>query len=773
MTYVFSIDQAQQWHTGIKQLKKLKPLNITQWDKMLNLLNGAGKDGESKRDQVEQLQLSAIHHRAKKTKRIGPGIIAAWRLVNLAEAEEYEQQRAVLSNAKSGADRVAEHVARRSDIGELPTWDDNETAARIIADPVAACWHYFPLWFTRPPSKLTRAIIKVIWAVMLYGGNQSVGVVRGGGKSTITKALIILAGCIGRIKYAVVFGANAKAAQSIRRDIVRQLETNKMLLADFPAACIPIQLLAGRSQRAMGQTHRGVRTYIRYEADVVQLARIEGANSGGFMIRCQGIESGFLGLIDNGVRPDFILGDDIQGLKAAKSDTEVAGLEDAIRQGFEGLGGKDNPLRIILLATCTRQGDFSDRVLDRELYPEYSGLRFGLIEDWGTAEVLWEEYVKIWRQDQRDGDKRYKNATQFYINNRGAMDDGVKVTDPEFYLVGQELSAIQGAWHARAKMGDLGYFAQMENRPLSSEASLYSLLPSDVSKVVNGLKRFQVPGWGNGVFAFADVGNDKLRWSVVAFGDKSRSAVIDYGFWPPNGRVAPEKCTGTALKTHIWTAMRAVRDHWDNSVYLRSGEAQRIVAAGFDRGYEADTVQDFCKAVSPLSRFPVIAMRGQGFQQWRDVTKRAIRYGWNVQLIQTVEGAAPGEFLNVHTDFWKENAQRAFLSPNYLAAGACSLWGRDPREHGEFADHICSEVLSDKGRGTNGTEFWKWGLKPGRQNHFLDTLVGCYALAGFYGYLRPENNMSTTDQPQEIKQKARKRTTKPTRRKCRVKVQEY
>jgi len=773
MDSLFNITESMRWNDGIKQLRKKNPLTVDQWTSLTSMIDNTIEAGQEKTEQLEKLQIEAIHHKVASKKRLSRGVVDAWRLVNLSEAEEYESNVLFESAAKSTAERVAASVAKRSDIGELPAWDDARTAEWIIADPVAACWHYFPGWFTRPPSKLTRAIIKVIWNVMLFGGNQSVGVVRGGGKSTITKALIILAGCIGKIKYAVVFGANAKSAQSIRRDIVRQLETNDMLLADFPAACIPIRLLSGRSQRAMGQTYKGERTYIRYESDVVQLAKIEGAASAGFMLRCQGIESGFLGLIDNGVRPDFILGDDIQGLKAAKSDTEVAGLEDTIKQGFEGLGGKENPLRIVLLATCTRQGDFSDRVLDRDLYPEYSGLRFGLVESWGTGEALWLEYISVWKQDQRNGDKQYKNATQFYINNRGAMDDGVEVTDPEFYLVGKEQSTIQGAWHVRAKMGDSGYFAQMENRPLSSEACLYNLIPSDVSKTVNGLKRCQVPGWADGVFAFSDVGNDKLRWCVVAFGSNSRGAIIDYGVWPATGRVAPENCNGTALKNCIWAAMRAVRDMWDNSIYLRSGEVQRIVAAGFDRGYEAETVQTFCKAVSPQSRFPVLPMRGQGFQQWKDVAKKAIRYGWNVQLVQTVEGAAPGDFLNVHTDFWKEYSQRAFLSPNYLAAGACSLWGRDPREHGEFADHVCAEVLSDKGRGTNGTEFWKWVLKPGRRNHFLDTLVGCYALAGFYGYLRPDKNMAVTDQPNEIAAKVSKRTAKPARRKCRVKMEEY
>lgn len=787
MKAVFDIMQGQKWNDGVRQMRQLKPLRVEQWGEMLELVyvadgraqngtssinGGLGAEGQERLQLIEGLQLKAIRHKVKTCKRVSKGVLDAWRLVNLAEAEEYDLGLLAKGLVQSGADRVAKSVAKRADIGELPEWDDERTKREIMADPVGACWKYFPKWFFRPPSKMTTSIIEVIWQVILYGGNQSIGVIRGGGKSTITKALITLAGCIGVIKYAVLFGANDKKATKIKKDIVKQLETNDLLLRDFPAACIPIRALEGKSQRAAGQTYMGERTYVGYGTEITQLAQIPGAASSGFMIQCAGIDSGFLGQVDDGVRPDFVLGDDIQNLKNAKSDSYVADLEDTVRQGFEGLGGKESPLRIVLLATCTREGDFSDRVLNPDLYPEYSGLRFGLVEDWGTAEVLWEEYVSLYRKDLRNGDKQFLNATQFYINNRGAMDDGVVVTDPEFYVHGVEQSAIQGAWNARARMGDKGYFAQMENKPISTEASLYSLQASDVCKVLNGFKRTQMPGWCRGVFAFADVGADKLRWCVLSVGSNSRGAIIDYGVWPKRGRVAPKKSTGKALEQCIWRAMDGLRRYWSNTVYTWVGEPQRIVCAGYDRGWEAATVQSYCKAMSPESLFPIIPLRGQGYSQWRDATSKAIKYGWNTQLVHTVEGAAPGDFINVKTDFWKEYVQRSFLVSHYMESGATSLWGRDPQEHGEFADQVCAEVLSDKGRGKNGTEFWQWSLKPGNNNHFLDTLVGCYALAGFYGYLKPESALDDEEQPLEMRAKVRKRT-RSKRRKCKVALAEY
>lgn len=754
-------------------MRQLKPLSVEQWQVMLALVEVAGDESEERGVLLEELQLAAIRYKASTTKKLPKSVLEAWRLVKLDEAEEYELDLLKVCAAQTGADRVAKSVAKRSDIGELPDWDDEATRAAIMADPVAACWKYFPNWFFRPPSKMTRAIINAIWQVILYGGNQSIGVIRGGGKSTITKALVTLAGLIGALKYVVIFGANDKTATKIKKDVVKQIETNDVLLRDFPAACVPVRALAGRSQRCDGQTYRGERTYIQYGTEVTKLATIPGAASSGFILHCAGVDSGFLGKVDDGVRPDFVLGDDIQNLKMAKSDSYVADLEDTVRQGFEGLGGKENPLRIVILATCTREGDFSDRILNHDLFPEYSGLRFGLVENWGTGEALWEEYVKVYRDDLRGGDKEFKNATQFYINNRGAMDDCVVVTDPEFYLKSVEQSAIQGAWNARARMGDKGYFAQMENKPIGAGASLYSLLPADVASILNGMKRTQLPGWANGLFCFTDVGADKLRWVVLSVGNNSRGAVVDYGEWPRRGRVAPKKSTGKALEQKIWQALAGLTEYWSNTVYTRGGEAQRIICAGIDRGWEASTVQNFCKAMTNECKFPIIAMRGQGTGQWKDITKTAVKYGWNTQLVHTVEGAAPGDYINVKTDFWKEYVQRAFLVSSFLESGSCSLWGRDPREHGDFADHICAEVLVDKGRGANGTEFWKWVLKPGNNNHFLDATVGCYALAGFYGFLKPEETMAASEQPHEERAKVRRRTKTIARRRCKVKMETY
>ena len=734
-----------------KTLRRGRMLTFDQLQRAEKILSTADENESKRWKKMTSCQADIVRAKLKNGGRPPQTIINWMKEIDSNAVTSWETERKSHHHATSSADRVAAHVAKRSEIGDLPAWDDAETIARIKADPVAACWHYFPMWFTREPSELTRAVIRSIWEVMLHGGNQSIGVHRGGGKSTITKALLILAGLCGMVHYAVCFGASAPAAKQIRRDIVRQLETNDRLLADFPAACIPMRILGGRSQRAAGQTYKGERTYVRYEGDIFQLAQIPGAASSGFMLKCTGVESGFLGLIDNGVRPDFVLGDDIQSLDVAASDDMVATLEDSVRQGFQALGGKDNPIRIIILATCTRENDFSDRILNPEIYPEYSGLRPGLVKNWGTGLDLWERYIELWKQDQRDGDKRFKTATAFYVANREAMDAGVEVTDPEFYVRGVELSTIQAAWHARINMTDAGYFSQIENRPLSPRTTLYDLNPPLVARSLNRLRRREAPAWANGVFAMSDVGNDKLSWVVVAFGSRMRAAVLDYGFFPERGIIVPKNSASQITMDCLWRAMGDLCSIWASGLWMRGNTPLRIISAGFDRGYEAEAVQQFCTAKSTSFPFPIIPMRGNGSNQWKPYNRNTIRTGWNTQMVRTVDGYAPGEFVNVRTDFWKEVVQRAWLCDSPEAPGACSLWGTDSRSHAEFADHQCGEYLADKGKGAAGTDWWKFVPRPGSKNHLLDAMVGAYAQAGLFGMIRPDDD-SAVDQSGEAPQ---------------------
>jgi len=712
------------------------------------------------------------------TKRISPDIVEWLRDRDPDFVQLWEADKLIRSKAVCGADRVAALMARRSDIGEIPDVDQEAIIASIKADPAAALSRYFPNWFTRPFGPMTKRAIEVEWNIIIHGGKQAIGLIRGGGKTTITKGLCILALFCGLRRYMVIFAANADAADNIMRDIIFQLETNMALLQDFPAACIPIRALQGRSQRTRSQSYKGAATHIEYGSKKIKLAQIPDAACSGAKLCCFGIDSGFLGLVDDGMRPDLILLDDIQSLEAAKSDKAIRDLIKAIEQGISGLGGVDVATACINLVTCTREGDFPDQMLDHDLHPEFSGLRMRLIECWGTGgddqEEAWQEYCRLWKIDQKSGNKTNTNATAYYFANREIMDKGVTTNDDEFYIKGDELSTIQHAWNKRLEMKDEAYFAQMENHPLKSLSTQYQIKPTDVVKNINGLPRCTAPTWATDLFFASDVGLDKLRWGVAAFGSGMRSAIVDYGVWPPTGRVCKANQTKQVEKMAVNKAMRELKQHIEGKVYRKgiSDTPQRITAGCFDRGFDADTVQFFCMTETHGCKFPLVPMIGRS-DKWNDSPKNAIKKAWNAIMVKTTEGAAPGEFIFSRVDYIKELVQRSFLCDSWQSPGSCSLFGHDPASHLEFGDSICAEVLADKGRGERGTEWWKWNLRPGAQNHFFDVTVMLYALACFWGAMKPDDEFDAMTQsadmtgmlkgnktPQELSQTLRNMTRK-------------
>jgi len=63
------------------------------------------------------------------------------------------------------------------------------------------------------------------------------------------------------------------------------VDSNEMLLADFPEVCFPIQALDGISNRAGGQLFKGKRTQIGWTAKEIVLPTIEGIIASGAIIK--------------------------------------------------------------------------------------------------------------------------------------------------------------------------------------------------------------------------------------------------------------------------------------------------------------------------------------------------------------------------------------------------------------------------------------------------------------------------------------------------------
>ena len=80
----------------------------------------------------------------------------------------------------------------------------------------------------------------------------------------------------GLRRFVVLVCATSPLAKRRLKQILRELETNDLLAADFPEACHPIRALGRIHNRTAGQTLNGVPTRIEMTAEGVILPSVPG-----------------------------------------------------------------------------------------------------------------------------------------------------------------------------------------------------------------------------------------------------------------------------------------------------------------------------------------------------------------------------------------------------------------------------------------------------------------------------------------------------------------
>jgi hypothetical protein len=119
----------------------------------------------------------------------------------------------------------------------------------------------------------------------------------------------------------------------------------------------------------------------------------------------------------------------------------------------------------------------ADRILGRDKHPQWPGERTKTVYAWPTNEALWARYPELWRQGMQ-ADQGIAGATEFYSENRGAMDAGAVIAWPERHHP-DELSAIQHAYNLKLDRGEHAFLAEYQNEPLPEDVGDDDLLTAD------------------------------------------------------------------------------------------------------------------------------------------------------------------------------------------------------------------------------------------------------------------------------------------------------
>ena len=669
--------------------------------------------------------------------------------------------------------REAESQRRREksligrEIAPIPRPRDVARRLHAREDFRAFCSAYLAHTFNLPWSADHLRIIARIEEAVLRGGLFAMATPRGFGKSSLCEAACIWAMLYGHREFVCLIGASEIHAVEMLDSIKSELETNEELLADFPEVVYPIQCLEGIVHRCAGQIHCGERTHISWTAKEIVLPTIRleewrsddelralvresgHTHASGAVARVAGLTGRIRGMKFKrpdglAVRPSLVVLDDPQTDESARSPSQCAMRESVLVGAVLGLAGPGRKISGIMPCTVIRPGDMADSILNRDRHPEWNGERMKLVYSFPANETLWQRYAELWAESFRRGGHG-EEATEFYRQNREAMDEGAVVAWPERYNC-DELSAVQHAMNLKLQ-DERAFWAEYQNEPMPEEAAKEpELTPDAVTAKINRMPRGVVPIGCNHLTMFIDVQQNLLFFVVAAWEDDFTGYVIDYGTYPRQHRpyftlrdarpvlAAATKASG--VEGAIYAGLENLTNDYLSREFRRDdGALLRIERCLIDAnwGQSTDVVYQFCRqsahaAVVMPSHGRFVGASSRPMSEYTNTPGDRQGLNWR---IPNVQGRRAVRYVLYDTNFWKSFIY-ARLAVGMGDRGCLSLFGDKPEQHRLFAEHITAERRVKTTARSRTVDEWR--LRPGAgDNHWFDCLVGCAVAASIQG----------------------------------------
>jgi hypothetical protein len=680
------------------------------------------------------------------------------------------REAAYQAHRDQAAQRARQQSAGAREIGSIPPVADPDRRAECEQDLQLALETYFPDVFCLQWSPQHIEVINALYQTLNLGGLFALGMPRGSGKTSLCVHAGILAMCYGWRHYLALIGATAEAAYEMLDIIKVQLETNELLLADFPEVCYPVWQLEGISQRAAGQTCNGEPTGIHWSGRrkiVLPTIYERGKAIGGRVVQAVGLLGRIRGMMHvtpagKSIRPNVFLGDDLQTDQSAKKVEQVERRETLMNGAVMGLCGPGQRMAGLATMTIVLHGDFASRMLDRKQNPRWQGRTFSLVEQWPVHTELWEKYAELREIDMLAGKAELPKATAFYRDNQKMMDAGARVPwqarkEPH------EISALQSAynlWLANPTSFD----AEYQNNPQVSNTAIGQVKFPSSDEIVtrtNGLARLDIPVAATRLFTAIDVQQDVLFYLQLALSEDFTGWIIDYGAYPsqPLGnywtlgdlqvslrtacQVADIQAAWYAGLTRLLTQLYSREYTRDDNSQLQID--QTIIDANY--GDSSKIVYQICRQNEhrPLPfHGRGITARNQPIAQRKKKPGERTGEEW---FMPATRGTKQPRHVISDTNTLKTMIARRFAVP-IGAGGDWTLFDAPLSAHRMFADQASSEYpVETEGR---GRKLLEWQLLPGRDNHYLDCLV----MAGTLGLMAgcsPSKTLSPARKPKSKK----------------------
>lgn len=596
--------------------------------------------------------------------------------------------------------------------------------------------------FDRPWSRDHLRVLRKIDSAIRDGGLVALAMPRGEGKSTILKWVCLYILLTGRRKYVVIVAATGEMGQVLVEFCRQQITESDSLHAHYPHVTAYARATDGKAIKARFQLRAdGKSSGIEWSKNTLVFPEVADPDTGGTypsngaILEGHGLTGAIRGKWKDTktgkvLRPDFVLLDDPQTRESGESDSQCDQRERIITGDILGLAGPKKRIAAVMPCTVIRKGDLAHRFLDHAKHPEWQGETCRLVDKWPDAQdTLWAQYAEIYREHVSNG-HGFVAATQFYEENREAMDAGAVVAS-EHRIRDGEISALQTAENLLLESG-AQFWAEYQNDPPADRPEAdYDLRAEHITKRTNGLSRGMLPDDAVACVAAVDINKDGLSVIVLAGTSSPSWSVIDYMKWLPAGRKAIWE---GGDKASIEKAVAAAVEGCTLDL-LGKGYGDRLDAISFDAGSDwARVVHDTCKALRRAmpTRKIYSAKGASGFQYDPPRDRKGIlRQGHLCDLRRQKYGTTHDMLMYWDSSYWHMTTQQGWLAP-LGGMASVTVYGSQTDRHPKLAEECAAdklECVEHKGDKRQAK------FKNTGPNHWGDALAMAAALLSTFGLI--------------------------------------
>ena len=642
------------------------------------------------------------------------------------------------ARADDQRDRGNERTFISQDIGEIPPPKNPARRAAALANYGVFLKTYFPHRFPLAWSKDHLKVIAEIEATIRTGESCGIAMPRGSGKTTLLEPAPVWAIANKLWRFGVIIAASRPMAIEILNSLKDELRTNDLLHEDFPEFTAPIRHIENEPRRCKGQRYNGRLTGIRWETNMIRLAGMPAIGVDGGIVYAAGLTAALRGLrmtLSGGVvvRPDGAIIDDPQTDASARSASQTLQRLKLIQGAIRGMAGPGRRLSIFAAVTVIQPQDLAERLLD----PKETGwrvVRTKSLYAFPQNMDLWRKYQEIRRDDAALGVSG--GAVAFYVAHQAAMDEGAIVAWPERMSAGK-ISALQELMEYYLDDPE-AFSAEHQQEPITPSNTGGRLDAAVFARKVNGRDRGDVPPGCPFVVAYIDTHDKAFFWTVIAFEQRFKSYVVDYGTWPEQAtrdftlggiqKTLRRKYPGRTLDASMFAGM----DELVASLYARRFPKANVTASVdmilADTGYKPELWHQLATKHTALKLTKGVGIKAgnRPMIEWDRKPGEVVGTHW----LRTPARQREHPVTQIDTNYWKTVVIDAAVAPAGDSA-ALTIFGAERTVHTLFASHIDAEAyVETEGYGRKVVEAKQ---KPGRDNHWLDCTVGCFVGASMLG----------------------------------------